>query len=268
MQSIRMLRDFALVVPATAHAARILYFTPGSTYSIKRLRDAWKRSVDDQKQLRRWRSLRHHTNNRHTLQPFDEHQCIFFHVPKTGGTSVNTALFGRTTGGHRTVLEYRQIFGKSTFDKYFKFAFVRNPWDWLVSTYFYCKQGGRFRCHRWAEEHLREYDTFESFVYGWFERGNERSLHKIFLPQHHYLCDENGTLAVNFLGLFENFEEDFAHVQRSLGGIGSKLNHRNASKHRSYQDYYTNETREIVAQAYKTDIELFGYEFLTNHRLS
>jgi hypothetical protein len=192
----------------------------------------------------------------------------FFHVPKTGGTSVNTALFGRTTGGHRTVLEYRQIFRKSTFDKYFKFAFVRNPWDWLVSTYFYCKQGGRNRCHRWAEEHLREYDTFESFVYGWFERGNERSLHKIFLPQHHYLCDENGTLAVDFLGLFENFEEDFAHVQRSLGGIGSKLNHRNAGKHRSYQDYYTNETREIVAQAYKTDIELFGYEFLTNHRLS
>jgi hypothetical protein len=210
--------------------------------------------------IRYWRELRTFTHKDHTLQPFDQYQCIFVHVPKTGGCSVSNSLFGCGTGGHRTVTEYKQIFGETTFNSYFKFAFVRNPWDRVVSIYFFFKKGGPIAFQRWAQTQLGENCNFESFVRGCFMR-EDTYAHKFLLPQHKFLCDKTGTLMVDFLGRFENFEEDFKRVRERLGGLGSELKHINASKRGHYKDYYTDETRAIIAQAYRTDIALFGYEF-------
>jgi hypothetical protein len=81
------------------------------------------------------------------------------------------------------------------------------------------------------------------------------------MPQYTFLYDETDTLAVDFLGRFEDLERGFNHIRRRLNGVGSDLKHLNASKRRDYRAYYTDETRAIIAKACHKDIELFGYEF-------
>jgi hypothetical protein len=85
----------------------------------------------------------------------DEFQCIFIHIPKTAGTSVARTLFGQGSR-HVPYFEYEKVNGRK-FNRYFKFAFVRNSWDRLVSTYFFLKKGGLNDMDRlWAEENPSE----------------------------------------------------------------------------------------------------------------
>src|SRR5258707_7699115 len=86
----------------------------------------------------------------------DEFRCIFIHIPKTAGTSLSQALFGRHSR-HIPYIEYEKG-NPRKFRQYFKFTFVRNPWDRLVSTYFFLKQGGLAPADpRWADQQLRAY---------------------------------------------------------------------------------------------------------------
>ncbi|MBA2490567.1 MAG: hypothetical protein H0V34_02305 [Gammaproteobacteria bacterium] len=99
-------------------------------HRIARLKSA---QSDNVRYCRELRTFRHsidkdiYGTNVRTLQPFDRYRCIYVHIPKTGGVSISTSLFGSTTGRHRTVAEYKQIFGERAFKDYFKFTFVRNP---------------------------------------------------------------------------------------------------------------------------------------------
>ena len=58
---------------------------------------------------------------------FDRLQCIFVHIPKCAGVSIASSLFGNLGGGHATLSEYRLVFDCREFNRYFKFAVVRNP---------------------------------------------------------------------------------------------------------------------------------------------
>jgi len=220
--------------------------------------------------IRYWQELRTFSHsisqdcygkNVRTLQPFDQHRCIYVHIPKTGGQSISTSLFGSCTGRHCTVAEYKQIFGERVFKDYLKFTFVRNPWDRLVSTYHFHQNGNiKAQFRRWGAEHISPYRDFGSFVRGFI---NPESIyeHNILVPQHEYLCDEAGRLAVDFVGYHENRAADYTQVRQKLGNIGTDMNHLNSSRRLCYSHYYSDETREIVARAYRKDIELFGYEF-------
>src|SRR3954454_22051651 len=60
---------------------------------------------------------------------FDYYKCIFIHIPKTAGLSVSKTLFGNYAGTHLGIDHYIATLGRKTVEEYFKFAFVRNPWD-------------------------------------------------------------------------------------------------------------------------------------------
>jgi hypothetical protein len=75
-----------------------------------------------------------------------------------------------------------------------------------------------------------------------------------------FLCDENGKELVDFVGRYENMEEDFASVCRKIG-IDIALPHVNRSEHAHYRDYYTAETKAIVSRLFARDIERFHYTF-------
>ena len=65
------------------------------------------------------------------------YRCFFIHIPRTGGNSIaSTILDGRTA--HTPYFVYQRAY-PDEFDEFFKFCFVRNPWDRLVSAYFYLK---------------------------------------------------------------------------------------------------------------------------------
>lgn len=196
-----------------------------------------------------------------SIAALDYYKCIFVHIPKNAGLSVCYTLFGNTGGSHRKIVDYKKIFSPVTFKRYYKFTFVRNPWDRLVSTFFFLKNGGLTEKDRvWAQEHLEQFDSFDAFVKGWLTEENiNNSLH--FQHQYGFLEDEKGTIAVDFIGRFENIEEDFKIITDKLN-IKRTLKKTNTSKRKEdYRAYYNQETKAKVGIIYKRDIELFNYEF-------
>jgi hypothetical protein len=193
---------------------------------------------------------------------FDRHQCIFVHIPKCAGISVVKSLFGDFDCGHTSLLRYQIMFAPEEFRRYFKFTFVRNPFDRLVSAYFFMQKGGiNEKDRRWAQRKLARFDSFEAFVKNWVTPFNvERALH--FRPQTRFICLDNRPPAMDFVGYLENIEADFAFVARKLG-LNARLleTNRNAARERDYRQYYNDETRKIVARVYANDFKMLGYTF-------
>jgi hypothetical protein len=185
------------------------------------------------------------------------HRAIFIHIPKTGGTSVALALFG--VSRHVPYFEYERI-NPRKFRRFFKFAFVRNPWDRLVSTYFFLKNGGVNELdRRFAAENLAGYDAFAEFVEGWLKEKNIwSSVH--FRPQHYFICDANFCPRVDFIGRTETIDADFRFICQRLG-VTAELKWNNRSNHLPYNEYYTDDLRERVAAVYADDIAVFDYKF-------
>lgn len=149
----------------------------------------------------------------------------------------------------------RNSVDRAIWQAYFKFAFVRNPWDWFVSQHFYNLQK-QYATHDdtrpfTPEDILRTYNFLRRYKgVPWASSA----------CQNGFLCDEDGNILVDFLGRFEHLAEDFAKVQSRLE-VQLTLAHINSSAHRQYRLYYTNETRELVGALYRRDIEIFGYDF-------
>ena len=186
----------------------------------------------------------------------DRHQAIFIHIPKTAGSSVAHALDHK--GYHATAQQYRH-FNRRKFAAYYKFSFVRNPWDRLVSTFHYLKADKLPINRPFVQKHLSAYDDFDSFIRGWLTpEAIWIDVH--FYPQHHFLQDEDGNMLADFVGRVESLEQDFATVTAHLG-IDADLPWDNRSERGPYADYYTPETAALVADIYQKDIDLFGYRF-------
>lgn len=188
----------------------------------------------------------------------DAHRCIFIHIPKAAGTSVALTLFGQPSR-HVAWQEYARA-NPRKFAQYYKFTFVRNPWDRLVSTWAFLRQGGLNEQDRsWACEVLSPYPDFGSFVRGWLSPESVLTWVHL-LPQHTFFCDDKGTPQVDFIGRFERLEQDFAVVAARIG-CSEDLARINASERHHYTSYYTPETRDIVARVYARDIALLGYDY-------
>ena len=130
----------------------------------------------------------------------------------------------------------------------FKFAFVRNPWDRLVSRYAYLLHNEKHPRH----EFVQKMKGFDDYVAWEIRRG------KFF--QYTYVTGSDGKLIVDFIGHYEQLREDFATVCSRLG-VSADLPRANASSHRDYRTYYSDATRELVGNYFQRDIELFRYDF-------
>jgi hypothetical protein len=80
--------------------------------------------------------------------------------------------------------------------------------------------------------------------------------------QHSFLICEQKNLKADFIGKFENLQNDFDVMCNITGIPQQQLPHKNATKHKHYSEYYDDETRSIVAEKYAKDIEYFNYKFV------
>ena len=200
-----------------------------------------------------------------------KHKFIFIHIPKTAGTSVEKVLFKppkkRTTKDlwmfpnkyqtgalqHLMASHIIQEVGWDVFFKYFTFSFVRNPYDKMVSQYKYTINE-RPDLLRYIG--ISDSASFKEYI----ERVMVTKLHVQWDCQYKFLYI-NKKCVVDFIGKFENLQEDFNIVCDKIGIPRQQLPHKNKSKHKHYTEYYDEETKEIVAKKYAKDIEYFGYEF-------
>lgn len=202
---------------------------------------------------------------------------LFVHIQKTAGRSFEAVLkesipdLENFMGTHDHALWAKDKLGDEWNDLY-KVAFVRNPWDRLVSWYTMIQEKGEMtwkkrilgkrRYNDLTQYVLANANSFEEFIYNCTDTIDDIDGRKsIVYNQLDYLCDEQGALIVDFVGRFENLVDDSKKVFEHLGFENASLPHKNSSKHRNYRTYYTEETREEVRRMYSRDIEFFGYEF-------
>lgn len=131
---------------------------------------------------------------------------------------------------------------------YFKFAFVRNPWDWTVSLYFYILKD---KNHHWHAEvaKMSDFGEFLDFYLATRPR-----------TQKSFLVNGDGQMMMDFVGRFENLDADFAHICRRLD-IHQDLGKKNTSNHKPYLEYYTPERRDTLGAWFEEDIKDFNYSF-------
>ncbi|HDX3452592.1 TPA: sulfotransferase family 2 domain-containing protein, partial [Campylobacter coli] len=193
----------------------------------------------------------------------DKYKCIFIHVSKVAGSSIERVIYqtDKWIVGHVKASDYIK-FDKDKFESYFSFGFVRNPYDRIISAYHYLKNGGgTLGDEKWAKENIYKYSSFEEFV---LDLQNIKIQNKIlnwmhFTPQYKYLCNNEKNILVNFIGKFENLEEDFQKILKILKRK-DKLIHINKSNHTDYKNYYNNAMYKIVREIYRDDFEIFDYD--------
>ena len=198
-----------------------------------------------------------------------EDRLIFVHIQKTGGTAINRALgsVDNPSEKHRTARELIVLYGADVWDSSYKFAFVRNPWDRLVS-WWSMIDGQREHVtstgigNTFFKYILQNAATFEEFICKCHaEIKDTDGVKSILKNQIEYLTDENGKLMVDYIGRFETLSADFSAVTNKIYGYPKNLDKINTSIHGIYQSYYTPKTRQLVQDAYYRDLAYFGYKF-------
>jgi hypothetical protein len=207
---------------------------------------------------------------------------LFVHIAKTGGTSIRVALrrykwkdpyrillflcsrMSALTGHrlgcrfprHAKIVAAYEMLPRELFVKLFKFAFVRNPWDLQVSSYHHIL---RERPH--LLERINDFETFLRWKLD-PERPYQFIVDTSIELQSDYLIDLRGKSLIDFVGRYENLEEDFKEACRRIGIRPPKLPHRRKAKDRSaYREYYNDETARLISEHFRRDIEMFGYDF-------
>ncbi len=199
------------------------------------------------------------------------HKCLFIHIPKTAGQSIEHMFLnslslsweeraplllkynpdpskGPERLAHLTADEYVNCgyISPELFSRYFKFTFVRNPWDRLVSEYKYRGYDNQFSLDDFIRYHLPKAGMSDNYRH--------------LIPQSHFFSKDHN---VDFIGRFENLQDDFTVVAEKLGLETSLLPHVNASRNhlQAYQDCYTDFSRKWVADMYQEDISRFNYVY-------
>lgn len=219
------------------------------------------------------------------------HNFIFFHVTKAAGTSVKNALQEyaqepehfkikrppKTVDGkpnpfyemweaslwHAKAREVKKHLTEEVYNKFYKFAFVRNPWDWQVSYYhFILKETThiRYELVKSMKGGFEEYLEWVIATKNPFPKGATKL-------QKDIITDYDGKLIVDFIGRYETLAEDFDRVSQMLN-LNVSLPHLNSSSHRDYRTYYNDRTKKLVEDYFQEDIELFGYTFDGYHPIA
>lgn len=191
----------------------------------------------------------------------NKYKCIFVEVPKTGSTSIRRTI-GFSKKPHMNIKEIQKelteinkVFSGNgpviEFLDYFKFGFVRNPWDRVVSLY-----------NRQEGTMMSENMSFSNFV-DWITHSSDTSIY----PSKHknqldWFLDEDNQVAVDFIGRFERINEDWEIISKKIN-MNSKLEHHkiNIKNQKHYTEYYSPKTMNIIGEKFKVDIEYFDYKY-------
>lgn len=202
-----------------------------------------------------------------------QHKYIFFAVPKTATHAIREVLrqskgeedweqqmlFGRQIlpiddiakieHGHITAREIEPTLTPEQWAHYFKFAFVRNPFDRFVSACAFLNRGNpqfRQRPIEWMKVAMTR-PQFRQRV--------------LIRPQCEQLKNTNHELSMDFVGRYETLQASLDHVLDHLSLPNVLLEVRNQSDHGNYRHYYDDALQHQVKMFYQQDFEAFDYSF-------
>src|SRR5699024_1135215 len=133
--------------------------------------------------------------------------CIFIHIPKAGGTSIAKAVIGKRAG-HFTASEILNRIGVEKFNNYFSFAVTRDPYQRILSSYNFVRNGGGTEGSVRGEDYFKrkEFSSFRSFILDWLPHQDLESANLLFRPQYKFICDNKDDILVDYVGKLEKLE--------------------------------------------------------------
>ena len=185
------------------------------------------------------------------MQISNKYKFIFFAVPKTGSQSS-----WKTFRHYVDIVDNQHVQPPKVKKEYpelwascFKFCFIRNPWDRMVSHYFYNLIAG---------DPLKEKMSFQDYVYEHVLMGEPTG------PKECLHCKEQTAWSdhVDYVARYENYKEEVYNIFNLIGiKEEPKFHLENKTEHKSYTEYYDDKSIMIVYEKFKEEIERYNYEF-------
>lgn len=192
------------------------------------------------------------------------HNIYFVHIPKNAGNSIrqvckeqNIKVISHNIRkrNKRLLAAYRSK------KKLHAFCVSRNPYDRVVSAYHYLLNDGRNKTKADNLERdifVAPYSGFEDFIRNGLKEASQQQLH--FLPQVFWVRNREGDPEVETALKMENLQEEFNAFCSQMGINSQNLQVVNTSSRKEeWDNYYSEETKKIVAEIYQEDFEYFGY---------
>ena len=190
-----------------------------------------------------------------------QHKAVFIHIPKTGGASIRHGFFDGQVEGPK------QGFIPPNWQDLFKFAFVRNPYDRIISAW--KMFAGGMEESVWEQprdgedidlQQFLDIATDDSIAFDGHRVTTEQKIRHHAIPQTHpFNCLEHA----DFVGRFESLTDDFDKVCKKLGIADSTLPHWNRTdRSTDFMQYFDSKSIEIVNEFYQEDFAQLDYSIV------
>jgi len=196
-----------------------------------------------------------------SLHIVGEKNLIFLHIPRTAGTSIADWLLSNKGNSHyaqwethpklSTVLENRIPCTS--------FTVVRNPWDRMISLYFYMRNISINKNSNWIKMNNITHNTIPSFE-EWVCNIDDR-----LMPEEYWFKESTPQVdwidrEIDIIIRYENLKEDFIKIQQEFK-TAIELPYLNSSGRSDYADYYNDSTKKLVGKIFEADIDEWKYSF-------
>tara|TARA_R110000824_G_scaffold116284_3_gene267647 strand:+ start:914 stop:1495 length:582 start_codon:yes stop_codon:yes gene_type:complete len=187
-------------------------------------------------------------------------KIVFIHIPRCAGVSTER-FFGWHGLRHETMQTYANEYGFNYLDSCFKFTFIRNPWDRMVSWYFKHKNNKLYE--------PKTPEAFTKWIKGGMPNHWERNVNEVdktnWAGKDALSCldflNNDQNINIDYIGKVETINKDMEYICNKANIEYKELPHVNKSDHKHYREYYNEETENIVRKRFKRDLLFFPYEF-------
>lgn len=206
-----------------------------------------------------------------------QNNFIFFHLYKCGGMSLRKFLqdnvqdMSEIQGGHSCPLDMKIHYEKNNkakqFQDIFKFTFIRNPFDFMVSTYFY---GKSYTNHFMHDDIINNNMDMEKFIPYYFKVREQHKNPKVrpfgsnkVVTFKDWLLDNDGNTIVDFIGKIEQYNDDMLIISDKIGLDKNEVPLVNVNPNRSknYREYYNSNSKRMIEKNFEWELDTFKYTF-------